>query len=459
MSHTSTSFRHSSFRGLIGVAQADITPPVGIYSRNWGAAKHDCAEGVHRPLTLTAVTFRANPGDNLLVLIGADVSGWRSILTEKIFRQHLLQSLNIGCSQLLFCLSHSHSAPALAEPDPTWEGGDLLREHLQRVQQAAVETAQQALRTANPATLEWNSGRCGLATNRDSRDPKTCRAVSGFNPETEADDALVVGRITSDAGETLATITNYACHPTTLAWENTLISPDFVGAMRETIGSNTGGGPTLFLQGASGELAPRYQYVGDVAVADAHGRQLAFDTLAVLADMEPPGIDLTYGGVVESGAPLAIWKRTPCAAATDLQAVNSAIDLPLKDWPSADVLEKERAACTDRALEERLRRKRDIRRVLGNGKTFAMPFWVWRIGDSFVVGCMMEAYSWIQQRLRSRFPEFTIVYINLANGSIGYLPPSELYDTDAYPVWQTPFERGSLEALAMAYEATIETLL
>ena len=23
---------------------------------------------------------------------------------------------------------------------------------------------------------------------------------------------------------------NYACHPTTLAWQNTLISPDYVGA-------------------------------------------------------------------------------------------------------------------------------------------------------------------------------------------------------------------------------------
>ena len=38
------------FRGLIGVARRDVTPPVGIYARMWGAAKHDQAEGVHKPL-------------------------------------------------------------------------------------------------------------------------------------------------------------------------------------------------------------------------------------------------------------------------------------------------------------------------------------------------------------------------------------------------------------------------
>lgn len=32
------------------VVEADITPPVGIYHRIWGAALHERATGVHRPL-------------------------------------------------------------------------------------------------------------------------------------------------------------------------------------------------------------------------------------------------------------------------------------------------------------------------------------------------------------------------------------------------------------------------
>ena len=35
------------------IARCDITPPVGIYHRMWGAATHDRATGVHRPLLAT----------------------------------------------------------------------------------------------------------------------------------------------------------------------------------------------------------------------------------------------------------------------------------------------------------------------------------------------------------------------------------------------------------------------
>src|SRR3954470_12953914 len=40
-----------------GIAACDITPPVGIYHRMWGAATHERATGVHRPLTATAMVF------------------------------------------------------------------------------------------------------------------------------------------------------------------------------------------------------------------------------------------------------------------------------------------------------------------------------------------------------------------------------------------------------------------
>ena len=46
--------------------------------------------------------------------------------------------------------------------------------------------------------------------------------------------------------------------------------------------------------------------------------------------------------------------------------------------------------------------------------------------------------------------------MNLINGSLGYLSPAELYDTDMYPVWQTPFDRGSLERVLAAMTEVIE---
>jgi hypothetical protein len=56
------------------------------------------------------------------------------------------------------------------------------------------------------------------------------------------------------------------------AWENTLISPGYIDAMRELVERDTGA-PSLFLQGANGELGPREVFVGDIAMADRIGLQ------------------------------------------------------------------------------------------------------------------------------------------------------------------------------------------
>ena len=77
-SATPHDFRHASFHGRIGVARADITPPVGIYSRNWGAAKHDVAESIHLTLTLTVLTLTPLEGGSTLVLIDADLGWWKT---------------------------------------------------------------------------------------------------------------------------------------------------------------------------------------------------------------------------------------------------------------------------------------------------------------------------------------------------------------------------------------------
>jgi hypothetical protein len=44
------------------------TPPVGIYNRMWGAARHDAATGVDRPLSAEVMVFEAidRPGDRFV---------------------------------------------------------------------------------------------------------------------------------------------------------------------------------------------------------------------------------------------------------------------------------------------------------------------------------------------------------------------------------------------------------
>jgi hypothetical protein len=446
----------------VGIARVDITPPVGIFARNWGAAAHDVADSIHRPLSLTALTVRTGSGESPLVLVDADLGFWTALDRFRRLRTQVLQKLQLESSRFIFAMTHTHASPHLCDPTEGMAGGELLEQWMAQLTPAIVRVVRDALSSEQPSTIDWNWGRCQLAVTRDLADPTpgSTRRVCGYDPSVPADQTLLVGRICDAAGRTRAAVVNYACHPTTLAWSNHAISPDYIGAMRETIESAIPGSLAFFLQGTSGELSPRYQYVGDTAVPDRHGRQLGYAALATLEDMEPAGTRLAFDRVVESGAPLAVWTHQPCDASTVVDAIEGAVELPLKpDLPTAEELDRQYRSCVDRALAERLRRKRNLRLALGEGPGFTMPVWAWRIGNAIVVGCMAEAYSLAQTSLRARFSDTHVVCMNLINGTIGYLPPADRYDLDLYQVWQSPFERGCLERYIDAAAQLIERLL
>lgn len=448
--------RHAGFRGRIGVARADITPPAGIAARMWGAAKHDVAEGVHLPLTCTALALLGDDG-RPLVLVALDLGWWRDAADERSVREPVLAALGLPPERLVVSLSHTHAGPAICRADAGLPGGHLIDGYLTRVTAAAVDTARRAVEDARPGVLEWTVGRCALARHRDLPDPSRPRVVCGFDPATPADDTLLVGRATADDGAPIATVLNYACHPTTLAWENRLISPDWVGAARGTVEAATAA-PCLFLQGCSGDLAPRDQYGGDPAQADANGRQVGLAALTALAGMHPPAMALAFDGVVESGAPLAVWRRRPHAHATTLAASRVIVPLALKaDLPTAAEIAVRLATAGDRVTAERLRRASGVRIAVGDGPDSPQAAWIWVIGDAVLVAQPNEGYSDLQRELRRRLAPTPVAVLNLANGaSVGYLPPRTRYHGEIYQVWQTPFAAGCLERVvdACADEAT-----
>ncbi len=441
---------HPGFEGLVGLARADITPPVGIFARNWGAAEHDVAEGIHRPLTATALSLRSSEGGNPALLLSLDLGWWRRPEDEWEIRSAVLDALGLDAARVLIALTHTHAGPCICRADADRPGGELVGPYMDHLREAVASVARQAVAAEQPGRLEWTTGRCGLAHNRDLPDPDANRLLCGYHPGGPVDDTLLVGRATAADGRIVGSVVNYACHPTTLAWENRLISPDYVGALREVVENATGGAPCLFLQGASGELAPRRQYAADPAVADRNGEEVGHAVLSALAGMLPPGEGLQYAGALESGAPLALWHSTPVAGDGRLECRRADVEVDLQPWPTLAEIDRQMAGTSDRAVAERLARKRRIRAALGDGSTAPMPLWGWRIGGACLVALPNEAYSLLQRTVREALRGVPVVVAAIVNGHTGYLPPTELYDRNAYPVWQTPFGRGCLERVTVA---------
>ncbi len=437
-------FRQPSFHGIIGIAREEITPPVGIYARNWGASDHDIVDDVHRPLTATAITMRTSADASPLVLISLDLGWWRRKEDEWFIRGYVIEQLNLDPARVIVALTNTHSGPSICMEDADKPGGNLIRPYLNLVRVNVLRIVREAFRTAKPATLAWSYGRCRLAKNRDQWDPVRNAFLCGFDERSPADPVLLVGLIVSDEGTTIGTIVNYACAPTSLGWENRVISPDYIGSMRELVEENTKA-LCMFLQGASGEMAPKDQYASDTEIADRNGRELGYAVLSTLQSMMPPGFKLHHGRTIHSDADLAIWDYVEDQPSTSIEATIHTVEVPLKPMPSVEEVEEKMRLSEDRTMIERLRRERHVLHTVGSEETVRVPVWLWVAGDTLFLGCPGQPYSLLQRHLRLHFVDKAVVAINIANGWYGYLPPRELYDKEVYSVHETPFAKGSLE--------------
>jgi hypothetical protein len=447
------------FRGKIGLARRNITPPLGIYSRCWGAATFDCAEAIHHPFTTTAMVTEATDDRGPYVLIGFDGFVWSNTDDEWLCREAVIKALKTDVSRVIISISHTHSGVQLTRDNKDKPGGEYIQPYIKHLQKQFVAAAEEALGNMQEAQLDWTLSRCDLATNRDFKDPDQDRYVVGFNPDRKPDDTVLIGRLSNSDGKLFGVIVNYACHPTTLAWENKHLSPDYVGALRSTVESQHPNALCLFLIGACGELAPAHQYVGDLEVADRHGRRLAYSVLQALETL-PPAHKLILQEIKESGAPLAVWKPQAAIFPQYMQAIKFSSPIKIKsEWLDIAAMEAELTATDNRVLHERLLRKLRVRKSLNIVENFTLDAWAWRLGNVIFVGSSAEHYSWLQRTLREEFPNLPIVVLNLINGANGYLPEKELYYQNIYSVWQTPFAKGGLETMKETMVEKIQQLM
>ncbi len=468
-----------------GIASADITPPVGICHRMWGAAKHDQATGVHRPLVATVLWIQAlessDDGDAFQVLVALDHC---FLWAEEM--QNLISSVSsatdVPPERLAVVFSHTHAAGLMGAERASMPGGDLIAPYLRQIQERVVSLICDARETAVAATMVYGHGHCSLAAHRDLWDEQRQDFVCGYNPEGLADDTVVVARVTDEKGKNLASIVNYACHPTTLAWDNTLISPDYPGAMREVVEAETGA-PCLFIQGALADLGPVNGFVDDVDVADRNGRQLAYAALETLTSLPPAGTKFEYAGPVDSGARIGTWSHVPLAS--DEQRLRAAwnwqraeVPLALRDdlppqeqlqaelahWKSQEEVARN-AADQQRVRDARAqaeRRQRALRHLEGQSQMTHVryPLTLWRMGDAIWLTVGGEPYNVLQRHLRQRFPGVPIIVATLAGGfSVGYLPPEDLYGKGIYQELIASVAPGSLEQIIEELEVRIKKML
>jgi neutral ceramidase len=220
-----------------GAAEAVITPPVGTLLDGY-SGRDGGAVGIHDDLHARALVI--DDGATSAAIVSADLIGVDRRLVAAI-RERASAATGIPAAHIMVAATHTHAGPAglrreLDEP---------LTEMMARTIAGAIEAAHRALR---PAVLKAGRGSVD-SVSQNRRDP-----------DGPCDDALRVLLFDSPDPRdgAIASVVNFACHPTVLFRTNMLVSADYVGHAIRTVRNVLGDAPVLFLNGACGDVNPSW---------------------------------------------------------------------------------------------------------------------------------------------------------------------------------------------------------
>lgn len=249
-----------------GAARIDITPTLG--GPLWGyAARRDLpSTGVRDPLLARALVLEA--GKTRLALVSLDLGRAPTRKSFEAIRQTVQKS--VGVNHLFLVASHTHHGPVLELED--WpEPGKPYRRTLE---EKICQVIQEAAKELKPARLGIAAKEVSWNRNRHSR-----------LPDKPVDRELLVVKVEDLQGKTLATVVNFAAHPTLLDAKGREFSADFPGPLAQLVEKETGA-PCLFLQGAAGDLSPN---PGNETGTDRFGLALGKEVIS-LGKMIQPGV-------------------------------------------------------------------------------------------------------------------------------------------------------------------------
>ncbi|NDD38609.1 MAG: hypothetical protein EB082_09420, partial [Verrucomicrobia bacterium] len=148
-------------RCRFALAWGDITPPANIYHRMWGAAKHERATGVHRPLRATVAIFEAAEAAGTTqrqILLALDHCILGAVEHGQLVA-HIAQATGQAAESILVVFSHTHGAGLMGLERASLPGGDLIPGYLRSVAECAAGLVKDALAKLAPADITYGHGR------------------------------------------------------------------------------------------------------------------------------------------------------------------------------------------------------------------------------------------------------------------------------------------------------------
>jgi len=281
----------------IGVAKSDITPAEPVRLSGY-ASRSEPAQGVEDQLftrALVMAPIRESAAEPLvaeplvaepLVIVSVDAIGISAVMTEEII-ERVTPALMIPRSRIVFCTTHSHTAPHLDGVIPNLFAAPLdgaqresTKKYTRQLVDSIVDTILRASSNLQLGTVEYGLGRAEFAINRRLLKNKEWVAI-GTVDDGPVDRNVRVIKASDASGKPIAVAYQYGCHCTSISPDANKISADWAGISAAKIESELPGCIALPIIGCGADANPNPR--GSIENAQAHGNELATSVLAVLS--------------------------------------------------------------------------------------------------------------------------------------------------------------------------------
>lgn len=390
--------------------KVDITPSRPQWLLGYGPRQ---STGVHDPLFHRIVAM--DDGRMQFFLVSTDIALISPAFYDE-FCAELKRATGIDRRQFWWSATHTHSAPELGpaglaraflagryEHQPDWEyAAEVKRKLVAGIVEARGKLA--------PARLRVGATTASANINRRSRDPNG-KISLGLNPDGPVDRQVGLLRLERTDGAPIALVANYAMHGTVLGGKNQLISGDAPGVVSAYVESKLGA-PVLFVNGATGDIAPIY------SVYDDFKRVRIAEFNVLLGDR-----------IVSAMSTLAEARKV------QLTAVEEVLETPVKpglQWPE------------------------EIAGYLSPRGQVRLPLRFLRLNkETALWAAPLELFCEIAMDIRARSKARNTFYFGYTNGWLGYLPTKPAFAEGGYETTVTPF---TPEAEAALKRAVLERL-
>ena len=267
----------------VGYAYSVITPTDTAFIA--GHSHNRVFKGINDDIYVKAITV-SNTSDTMALLTFDCIGLLHPQLVE--IRQLIKAKLSeFPVDKIAMTSTHTHSGPDVVG---IW-GKDLMhsgvdQEYLEELVQKAAETLIHAWKIRKGVKGEY-------AISDHGED-----WVHNISEPAELDRSITVIRFTDHNNNNVATLTNFACHPTFLDAVNDKVSSDYVGGYYKTMDRDQGGG-NLFLQGSiGGWVQPEFE-AKTPEQAFFRGDELAIKVLDIMKTSKPlNGQLITYNSQI-----------------------------------------------------------------------------------------------------------------------------------------------------------------